>query len=646
MAAFCLTADFVNKFKQGLKNGQIDPFKMSTMTSDERHAFLEDWVGKDNAKQVNALFESKLLLKNQQTGLINWAKKTSGMSPNAKRDIISRIEKMDTILNPKNEDAFLKDLASTKLGTDVTHEEAQQIFDQSQKIKDAKAKVQEEPTNKNRDQMGLEIYNMTKLLDKITPTNKHILANIVNLPHAAVASLDFSEFFKHGFFSMTNPAWIKNIIKAPGIAYSEKQFDKRMGQIYGNKYYDNLTKSGLHIFKVSGDLSKREENFASTFIDKLPIFKGSQRAYTGFLNGLRIDMASKMMKGAELRGDDISVNSRTTESIVKAVNDLTGASRLPGGMEHAANEWATVLFSPRMQVSRFNMINPYTYINPKYTLESRVFQLKNLIGSASVAVSVLAVAGMAGLKIGTNSQKTDFGEIHIGNSTIDVTGGNRTLITLLSRIAPNFMGGGKYISNAGKVTQLGIGSYKPLTRLDLAVSYGIGKLAPGAASMLADFLDQSNGKNPYGEKVDIPTELKKQLTPLYIADAMEMYDNDPSNTALAMTLGLFGISLSSSNKQATQADWTSSTSSQIKQFQSKVSSDKFNQANQDYNNLLQQRTQKIQKDPRFINLSPTEQQKTITKLKSKVQSTIFKQYNFRYRRTRSTNTRTINSLVQ
>jgi hypothetical protein len=59
-----------------LKNNEIDPAKLADMTSAERRDFFTKIVGEDDAKDVNALFESKLLLKNQQTGLLelvrNW----------------------------------------------------------------------------------------------------------------------------------------------------------------------------------------------------------------------------------------------------------------------------------------------------------------------------------------------------------------------------------------------------------------------------------------------------------------------------------------------------------------------------------------------------------------------------------------------
>jgi len=71
---FCLPSTEVNKFLDALKAGKIDPAKLSEMSSIERREFFKQFMSESSAKQTNALFESKLLLKNQQKGIINWAK--------------------------------------------------------------------------------------------------------------------------------------------------------------------------------------------------------------------------------------------------------------------------------------------------------------------------------------------------------------------------------------------------------------------------------------------------------------------------------------------------------------------------------------------------------------------------------------------
>lgn len=131
MAAWCLVPKAADAFLEAIKSGVIDPAKLMDMTSAERREAFAKIVGADNARELNAEFESKLLLKDQQRGLVNWVKKTAGLTEPARRDILARIEKMDRILDPEDEKAFLADLAAKKLGTDVTPEEARNILELS-----------------------------------------------------------------------------------------------------------------------------------------------------------------------------------------------------------------------------------------------------------------------------------------------------------------------------------------------------------------------------------------------------------------------------------------------------------------------------------------------------------------------------------
>ena len=66
--SWCLIPSKSLEFKKGLKDGTIDPAKLAAMDSVARHAFLSKFVGEENSTQVNSLFESRLLLKNQKAG--------------------------------------------------------------------------------------------------------------------------------------------------------------------------------------------------------------------------------------------------------------------------------------------------------------------------------------------------------------------------------------------------------------------------------------------------------------------------------------------------------------------------------------------------------------------------------------------------
>src|SRR3990167_1117876 len=123
--AFCLPKEQTEKFIKALKEGVIDPGKLAELSSLERRSFLQKIVGEADAAEVNALFESKLLLKNQQAGMVSWAEKVAGLKPEARRGIIDKINKLEKVLSAEEEALFLEDLASKRMGIDVKFEDAQ-----------------------------------------------------------------------------------------------------------------------------------------------------------------------------------------------------------------------------------------------------------------------------------------------------------------------------------------------------------------------------------------------------------------------------------------------------------------------------------------------------------------------------------------
>lgn len=127
MPSWCLPPKFANAFLTALKADEKLPEKLAGMTSGERRVFFSNIVGDENAAEVNASFEQKLLLKDYKKGMVSWAKSIAGISEPVKRDMVNKIMKMDKILGPEDEKKFLADLAAKKLGATVTTEEAKKI---------------------------------------------------------------------------------------------------------------------------------------------------------------------------------------------------------------------------------------------------------------------------------------------------------------------------------------------------------------------------------------------------------------------------------------------------------------------------------------------------------------------------------------
>lgn len=140
---YCLPEKFANAFLEALKAGKIQPEELMHMTSAERRVFFEPIVGKDNAREVNVLFEKKLLLKDQQRGLVEWAKQLSGISETTRKTLIDKIDRMAPMLTPNERHGFLADLAEQSLGVGVTEDEGKVIMELTQAAKAARAQPTE-----------------------------------------------------------------------------------------------------------------------------------------------------------------------------------------------------------------------------------------------------------------------------------------------------------------------------------------------------------------------------------------------------------------------------------------------------------------------------------------------------------------------
>ena len=135
----CLPKENSAAFKKALKDGDLKIPELLAMTTEQRTTAIGKIVGDEYAQPVNTMFENKLLLKNQQAGLIDWIKTVGGLKPEVRTDLIARIQKREKAFTAADETKFLNDVADATLGTSVSHEEAKQIFELTKKVEAAKA---------------------------------------------------------------------------------------------------------------------------------------------------------------------------------------------------------------------------------------------------------------------------------------------------------------------------------------------------------------------------------------------------------------------------------------------------------------------------------------------------------------------------
>jgi len=548
--AFCLIKPVAEQFKRMIESGELRASDLIKMTSEQRHAAFAKVVGAENAKPVNSLFESRLLLKNQKAAFLNWADKIVG-NAKARPDIISKINKLDRVLNPAEKSAFLKDLAAQKLGTDVSFEQVKKISELASQVRAFKESAL---AGKDRVKYGEKLVEFHDYMNSLKESrNKISLKDIKNAPVQSLgkgisnlgglakslkASLDNSVIGRQGLKTLfSHPSvWLKNSIKS---------FED-MVRAFGGKEVVSKVKAevlsrpnalnGLYE-KEKLALGNIEEAYPTSLPEKIPVlgraFKASEAAFNAFQLRTRADVFDKLVQIADKTGGDI-------KGIGQLANSLTGRGNI-GKFEHAATTLNNLFFSPRFLKSNIDFLTAHRFDSDmgSFAKKRAAINLAKTIGGIA---SILAISNaVAPGSVEVDPRSSNFGKIKIGDTRFDVSGGMSSILTLAARL---FSMSTKS-SLSGKVTPLNSGGFGSRTGVDVVEDFIEGKLAP-IAGVLRDYL---KGHDMSGQKPTLASTANNLLTPLPITNYNELKDHKNSAPMLAaMIADALGIGTNTYSK--------------------------------------------------------------------------------------------------
>lgn len=564
--AFCLPKFAAEVLRKKLVSRELTPENLSEMTSEGRRTALS-FLGEENAKQVNALFEGKLLLKNQQTAMINWAKQVLRMKPDVMRDTLSKVEKMTEVLTPKELDKFLEDIVEKKLGIDINAKEAGQLVDLANTVKQKKVAVdamQKDPTYKDRfnsgketpqeiqtrTEYGLSLQTFKDFVSNFKPVDSTTLGGLTK---SMVASVDNSFWGNQGIVALLDPLksgiWAKNFIKSLGdlgkALKGEDPIKAVKADIYSrpNALNGNYTRG-----KVALGLAT-EEAYPTALPERIPLlgrlFKASSAAYNGAALRLRADLFDRELALAEKNGIDIT-DSTQIEPLGKMINSQTGRGEI-GASGKVLNEY---FFSPRLLKATFdtltaNLLNKDIgakkvtdvfrgkFTNP-YALKQSAYTLMRITGT------VLAVQAIANV-LNPGSAETDprgahWGQIKVGDHTyISIAGPFRPLLRTVARLFPTYHDGrlGFWQKDAnGKWRDLSDGKFGGTTPLDIAEQFVEGKASPVFGTLLTVW----RGKDYNFNKPTITSSAVNLLTPMTIKNLWEGQSDPNTENAFLNTI--------------------------------------------------------------------------------------------------------------
>lgn len=564
---YCLIPELADKVKLAMKNGEINPEKLAKMSSKQRQELFEKLVGKEDATNMNALFESKLLLKNQKRGMISWAKTITGLKKATQRDIFAAIERLDKALNPAEEKDFLSALANKRLGVEVTMDESKKIFDMSQAIQEAKKGLNEDGTTfksedarfkygaaktelneyiKTLKSQALDVTKEDFKVDPVGATAKAI-SQAAGTAKSLTSSMDNSSIFRQGWKTLwTNPGlWRKNALKTFDDIRKSLGDEDTLKGVYADGFSRENNMNGYYK-KAKLAVGVTEEAYPSSVPEKIPyynkLYKASQNAYAGFLYRQRMDVFDKYIEIAKQTG--VKLTDKELASIGEMVNSLTGRGQL-GFLEPVSEPLNNIFFSPRLIKSHIDVLGGQiltggTGKSNFVRKEAARNLLKIIAGTASILLIAKAVNPDS---VELDPRSADFGKIKVGNTRFDMTGGMGSLVTLASRLLPSKKRGkwGFYSksSTTGNVTELNSGKFGSQNVGDVIHNFLGNKLSPAAAMLNHIWW---KGTDFEGEKPTVAGELMGLTLPIGFQSMKKDWE-DPKAAPflLIMIANMFGI---------------------------------------------------------------------------------------------------------
>ncbi len=568
MPIWCLEKSKAQAFLNMIRSGQISPAQLAAMkTSEERRAFFAKHFGEENAKSMNLALEKKLILKNQQQGLVTWAKQVAGLKPAARRDLLSRVERMDKVLDPK-EGAFYEDLAGHVLGTAVTQDESVKITEMAKVAQENEVKAKASPreqgsvvASKAEQAWGDSVVAFNNYVNvlkkdagKLTAKERVIKALknpavallegtslIAGMSKALRATFDLSYTLMQGSLNIlagtgehiTGPitkikptklkiSWdnskkgIRSFINTFGANNAQ---DKLMGTILSDPEYDEIRRTGVAISSV-------EEDIPVTIQEKIPFvgkfIEASDNAFTVQAHYQRY-AGAKAMLGALKQSQTEAPSKEQLASIGTLVNSFSMRGKFRG-VRDKPGLGSNLFWSVRKMKGLADVLTAHVF-DKNVTARDKRLAAINL---ANIAVATYAIQLIA-YAIDPESVEWDFrsadaGKIKIGNTRI-VVNPLASMISLGVRLAT----GETKSTTTGKIKKLEPGFGKT-SRLDVLVNWFANKLAPFTTVVKDRLAEEDRDRRP----PTITGDLVKLAVPLSIENYFE-FKADSENPDSVMT---------------------------------------------------------------------------------------------------------------
>ena len=608
--------------------GKKNIAKLAKMSSAEREALFTKYSDAEAGKDFNLEFEKMLIIPKQQKALENWlakrpgkaesdylaekrgkrlgklaeeatAKDTEGVlirQPPA-RDFISRINKMEQVLNPTKDIAFLESLAKQRLGFEITQADSAEVFSAAKKVNDNKTKMMD---LLNSDQKGKDYLDPLKEVDISELSAEQQKA----IDDYAQSVVDFQNTYDEIYLKTRTEGFIEKLsgllkslwasVDVSGLG--RQGLPSTINLLFGkewksvkeqNKLSELLTRDPTAVLKkiysrpnfINGNYEKagigigiREEAYPSAFLEKLEqgeyaetlnksalgkmvqkLFGGKFSIFTRSANaynlGIQLGRANYYdMLYKQTNGDRNIFSGENHKRVGALVNTITGrgkATKDPDiNRKLNALFFSLRFFTARAEIGATPFISAYKLAMGKFDEidKLRLGSGAKFLGSV-YALSFLinlAVHGLAGddpdwWRNFFDPLSADFGKLRVGNTHFDLSIGIFSMYSLLARVLSG-------------TTKTQSGAYQKANTGSLLWNY----VKPKAAPFFSVLMDIEAGissaikgeplPKEFGTTIFSPGWFVEKVLPMSIMNLAELgYDwatNDDMTTGMIVTQGV------------------------------------------------------------------------------------------------------------
>ena len=329
--------------------------------------------------------------------------------------------------------------------------------------------------------------------------------------------------------------WAKGFMANLQSVFSPKKFDRIMHELRKDPQYHEMIKDGVVFNDLgSADPNLHNEDFRKSFIYKIPIIseplKASNRSADAFLNVTRLELYKRMRNNLERRGLTRESDPKAFKYAANWAMSMTGRGNMTKMFENptARTVLGNTFYGARLMASRFNLLNPVTYFDPRVPRAAKIEAMKDMIGFTATTMATGMALAASGGKISLNPDDSDFLQIRFGDKVYDISGG-----------LANYVRTGLRIAKAAYTKATGT-KHQGREAVDNAVKSGFNffrnKLSPNTAYAADAFL---GGR--YGQDFD-PADIAR-IYPMYTEDFIKSIKEDGGLLATTTVLlpNIFGV---------------------------------------------------------------------------------------------------------